>query len=550
MASTVERTLALKLVGDVSGLRKDLKPATRQFGQLTKSAVSWGKALSGALVIGGIERVVGGLGDAFKGFKSGQRVAAQLRKTWRNLGLEGKAYGRTLDRITASTLKLGTSDDEAVAAFTRSIQRTKDYDRSLKELGIAQDLVANGSAPNLDAAMRIIQQAAKGSARVVDRFGLDSKTAAGRVNELGRQVRGAAREKARLDPFGVLFNRLAEDAETIVGAFAQGNFKGVVKGLQGLGETIADALFGPKGSDNIRNSKKAGLVNQFGGWASTIAKSIQDEFGKVDWAKTISDTFNKALETLTKAGENGTLSTLGTIGAAIAAGIFAVDTFLTAASALFKAPGWLIKAGARKGLGAAVAIASVAVGKAFAAGMFVAQMFTSIATDMFKGITKIPAGLKVAVTAFGRLIGSPLGQGILLGVAAAFTANALLDLLATKLDETFQTNNFTAARREQTAHGVNPLDMFARVLEGLLPGHESGLAYVPRDNYPAMLHKGERVLTAEENRRGTGSTVHVSITVNAPVASDGYRVGQQIAAYLDQWASRGGRFRHLPTGAR
>lgn len=34
-----------------------------------------------------------------------------------------------------------------------------------------------------------------------------------------------------------------------------------------------------------------------------------------------------------------------------------------------------------------------------------------------------------------------------------------------------------------------------------LPGHKSGLDYVPYDNYIARLHKGERVLTAEENKQ-------------------------------------------------
>lgn len=36
-----------------------------------------------------------------------------------------------------------------------------------------------------------------------------------------------------------------------------------------------------------------------------------------------------------------------------------------------------------------------------------------------------------------------------------------------------------------------------------LPGHKNGLDYVPKDNYVARLHKGERVLTAEENKEYT-----------------------------------------------
>lgn len=36
-----------------------------------------------------------------------------------------------------------------------------------------------------------------------------------------------------------------------------------------------------------------------------------------------------------------------------------------------------------------------------------------------------------------------------------------------------------------------------------LPGHKKGLDYVPYDNYIARLHKGERVLTKEENKEYT-----------------------------------------------
>lgn len=48
-------------------------------------------------------------------------------------------------------------------------------------------------------------------------------------------------------------------------------------------------------------------------------------------------------------------------------------------------------------------------------------------------------------------------------------------------------------------------------------GHAGGLNYVPYDNYPAILHRGERVLTAAENASGAyggGGGNTVNITVN------------------------------------
>jgi tape measure domain-containing protein len=44
-------------------------------------------------------------------------------------------------------------------------------------------------------------------------------------------------------------------------------------------------------------------------------------------------------------------------------------------------------------------------------------------------------------------------------------------------------------------------------------GRATGLSYVPYDNFPAMLHEGERVLTASENR-GYGSGVSVRVSGN------------------------------------
>lgn len=52
-------------------------------------------------------------------------------------------------------------------------------------------------------------------------------------------------------------------------------------------------------------------------------------------------------------------------------------------------------------------------------------------------------------------------------------------------------------------------------------GYASGLDYVPYDNFPAMLHKGEAVVPASENRGGKGgnTTIHITQNLYAPVVS-------------------------------
>lgn len=63
----------------------------------------------------------------------------------------------------------------------------------------------------------------------------------------------------------------------------------------------------------------------------------------------------------------------------------------------------------------------------------------------------------------------------------------------------------------------------ARNIPGLY-GFAAGLDYVPRDNYPALLHQGERVLTANEaraqDRGGSGAPISVQITGQWSVRSD------------------------------
>jgi hypothetical protein len=187
--------------------------------------------------------------------------------------------------------------------------------------------------------------------------------------------------------------------------------------------------------------------------------------------------------------------------------------------------------------------------------MFVGHMFVGVLTDTFNGITKIPAGLRSALNVFGRMIGNPIGLGILAGIAAAGTANAIADLIAGKLDETFNTTRFSEGRRDQKAHGTGLFDMVQRVIDGLIGGQAMGTAGAPRgwswvgERGPELVQfrGGEQVLNSRASMAaaGGGSTV-VNVSVNAPVGADGARTGAEIASYLDRFFARGGRLRYMP----
>ncbi len=67
-----------------------------------------------------------------------------------------------------------------------------------------------------------------------------------------------------------------------------------------------------------------------------------------------------------------------------------------------------------------------------------------------------------------------------------------------------------------------------------VPAARYGEDYVPRDDMLYRLHRGERVLTAQENQaytsgRGNGAiTINVPVTVHADSQTDGHRLGREI----------------------
>lgn len=66
--------------------------------------------------------------------------------------------------------------------------------------------------------------------------------------------------------------------------------------------------------------------------------------------------------------------------------------------------------------------------------------------------------------------------------------------------------------------------------------HMGGLSFVPKDNYQANLHKGERVLTAQENRvytqGGTGDVIFTGNTFNVRSEQDIDAIGNALLMKL------------------
>lgn len=239
---SVDRILALKLVGDVSSINKSMKQTQGRMRSFASSAGSWVKAAGIGLAIEGVAKLGDALGDAWSGFREGEKAAGQLGTTWDNLNVRGADLDKTIADIGAMALKLGTDDTEAIQAFNVALQNTGGKPtQAMNRLRIAQDLVANGSAPNLQSAMKLIDRAASGSAATVRKFGLTSDTAAGRVKELGEKVKGAAAKAAAMDPIRVALNGIGEGLETVVGALSEGDIEGALGGIRDIGSALSKA---------------------------------------------------------------------------------------------------------------------------------------------------------------------------------------------------------------------------------------------------------------------------------------------------------------------
>lgn len=280
---TADRILMLKLLGDTASIDKSLRGTQGRLRSTAAAAGSWMKAAGIGLAIEGVSQLTQALGDAWTGFREGEKASAQLATTWDNFNVKGADLQETIDAISASALKLGTDDTEAINAFNKALQATGgDSSAAMKRLRIAQDLVANGSAPNLSAAMKLIQQAGNGSKRVVDQFGLTAETAGGRIKQLGQKVKGAADKAADLDPLRVTLNRINEDLEGIVGSLSQGDLDGALASLRDIGTALSDVWTKVYPAvSGVLDSLSGGAFSEFVAWLSETGKPVMEKFTAV-----------------------------------------------------------------------------------------------------------------------------------------------------------------------------------------------------------------------------------------------------------------------------
>ena len=96
-------------------------------------------------------------------------------------------------------------------------------------------------------------------------------------------------------------------------------------------------------------------------------------------------------------------------------------------------------------------------------------------------------------------------KGIKKGNLAEDEGTEILKSLNTGLkNRTWKDSLFSTARRiASSLSGLLSVKASVNGTTSSIPGHKLGLDYVPKDNYVARLHKGERVLTKEENESYT-----------------------------------------------
>lgn len=139
------------------------------------------------------------------------------------------------------------------------------------------------------------------------------------------------------------------------------------------------------------------------------------------------------------------------------------------------------------------------VGIFSAVGSFFANVFTSAwngIRNAFSGVTSFFQGIWNTIKNMFTSIGTTIGNGI--GNAFKAVVNSIISFAENTINGFIRSINW-AIDVINNIPGVN----ISKISELNIPKLKVGMANVPYDDYLALLHKGERVMTAKENREYT-----------------------------------------------
>ena len=117
-----------------------------------------------------------------------------------------------------------------------------------------------------------------------------------------------------------------------------------------------------------------------------------------------------------------------------------------------------------------------------------------------------------------------LSQNLTKGRAATWTAST-------------QATGSSSGTNTMIANGYG----YANVVPRNAIGYAVGIDYVPYDNFPALLHQGEQVLTAEEARSRNGNSGGVQIIMNGVTIREDADIDRVAAALLQKMELAGMR---------
>ena len=533
--ATADRILMLKLLGDTGSIDKSLKKTSGRLSKFGSAAGKWAKAFTGALVLQGLDTLVGSLGDAMEGFKAGEDAARAVGQTWKNLGRDSDELAGILDNLGAKALDLGFDDAEVMTAFNTYLTKTGSVSKSLRLVQQAMDLAR-----------------AKGIT-----FARAAKLVAGNLDlsdEALRRNRRQARVWARNHPLEVGLGKIGDLWEEFVGNFSQGKINKAFAALGGIGETINDLIFG----EVVNNTgiRTGGLAARFAGIGGklvdalvkglvTLGASIQtvwdEQIATVDWAKAIPDAlgtfWTDTLQPfLAGVAEKGPIAATAITAIAVALGVMMIPVVLMAGKLTLLA------------LAIGAIIVTLPAIQQFLQGVIdrISQIFESVLANLRTLAAQIATHIGNLQTIL-QTVQTAL-QPILNTISGVFDAtvghiNNLIGTISNTINYAIeQWNRLMAllgggARGTPFDFGPNPFpgEQFAK------GGVSKGGWALTGERGPELvnLSRGSRVYSAGETAgmMGGSVTVNVYVSPTADLASVGREINRALVAYK----RRGGR---------